>query len=115
MTRPVRRWAATKSAANKALRDALRERTGTPQEMALGPHSRFREAADIWFTKIEERRADSITYYPVWPPVRAWIPELYRGPPPGSPRTGPVRFSGDEEPQVEATSGPGSRKAREVD
>src|SRR5690349_16148512 len=58
-TRPIRRWAATKTAASKALQDASKGRRGAPRTMALGQHSRFREGAEVWFAKIEERRADS--------------------------------------------------------
>jgi len=58
-TRRVVRWAPSKNAASKALQDALKERGGASQAMALGQHSRFREGAEVWFAKIEERRADS--------------------------------------------------------
>jgi hypothetical protein len=58
-TRRVERWASTKNAATKALQDELRDRVGGPQAMPLGPASRFSEAADLWFAKIKERRADS--------------------------------------------------------
>jgi integrase len=58
-SRLLNRWAPTKSAAMKSLQDAIRDRNGVPQAMALGPHSRFREAAEVWLAKIDERRADS--------------------------------------------------------
>jgi integrase len=58
-TRQLSRWAPTKATAQKAIQDALRDRNGGPQAMALGSHSRFREASEVWFAKIQERRADS--------------------------------------------------------
>jgi hypothetical protein len=57
----VERWDSTKNGAAKALQDELRDRVGGPKTLALGPTSFFREAADLWFAKIQERRADSTT------------------------------------------------------
>jgi integrase len=58
VTRRVARWGTSKAAAQAALQDELRKRTGQRTEV-LKPNSRFREAADIWMGKIRERRADS--------------------------------------------------------
>lgn len=66
-TRRVERWADTKTAAHAALQDALRERRGTEGTLLLQPTSRFREAVDVWFAKIEERReASTQSIYRHW-------------------------------------------------
>jgi len=58
ITRRVARWGTSKTAAQQALQDELRERRGEQTEI-LRPDSRFREASVIWMRKIRERRADS--------------------------------------------------------
>jgi hypothetical protein len=52
-TRQLSRWASTKASAQKSIQDAIRERSGVPRAMALGQHSRFNEAAEVWFSKIQ--------------------------------------------------------------
>ena len=58
VTRRVARWGASRTAAQQALQDELRQRRGERAEL-LRPHSRFREAAAVWMVKITERREDS--------------------------------------------------------
>jgi integrase len=58
VTRRAARWGPSKSAAQKALQQALRQRRGERTEM-LRTDSRFRDAAAIWTAKIVERREDS--------------------------------------------------------
>jgi len=70
VTRRVARWGATRASAQAALQDELGRRQGNREQM-LKSSSRFREAADVWFTKIAERREDSTadTY-------RHWLDKL---------------------------------------
>lgn len=58
VTREVERWGSSRTAAQRALQDELRQRRGERTEL-LRPNSRFREAAAIWMGKIRERREDS--------------------------------------------------------
>jgi hypothetical protein len=58
VTRRVARWGSSKTAAQQAIQDELRERRGEQTEI-LRSGSRFREAAVVWMRKIRERRADS--------------------------------------------------------
>lgn len=58
VTRRVARWGTSKAAAQRALQVELRTRHGE-RATVLRPHSRFRDAADVWLQKIRERRADS--------------------------------------------------------
>ncbi len=58
VTRRVERWGNTRTGAQKALQDELRERRGDRSE-PLGPTSRFRDALAIWAKKTAERREDS--------------------------------------------------------
>lgn len=58
MTRRVARWANSKTGAQQALQEELRSRQGERTEK-LRPTSRFREAAEVWMAKIQQRRADS--------------------------------------------------------
>ncbi|MGH3795648.1 MAG: tyrosine-type recombinase/integrase [Pseudonocardiaceae bacterium] len=58
VTRKVERWGSSRTAAQRALQDELRQRRGERTEL-LRPHSRFREAETIWMGKIRERREDS--------------------------------------------------------
>ena len=60
VTRRVARWGASRTAAQQALQDELRQRRGERPEL-LRPHSRFRETAAVWMVKITERREDSTT------------------------------------------------------
>jgi integrase len=65
-TRKVERWGTSKSGAQRALQDELRTRHGQRVEV-LRPHSRFRDAAEVWLQKIRERRADStLDLYSHW-------------------------------------------------
>jgi integrase len=59
VTRIVARWGTSRTAALKALQDALGERRGGSQATPLQATSRVREAVDIWSAKIAERREDS--------------------------------------------------------
>jgi hypothetical protein len=58
-TRKLERWGTTKTAAQAAIQDALRERRGGEEVRPLWAISRFREAVDVWSAKIAERREDS--------------------------------------------------------
>lgn len=58
-TRKLERWGSTRTAANSSLQDAQRERRGVEKAKPLRPTSKFSEAADIWSTKVAERREDS--------------------------------------------------------
>ncbi len=58
VTRRVARWGSSRTAAQKALQEELRQRWGERAEL-LRTHSRFRDAADVWRTKIVARREDS--------------------------------------------------------
>ena len=58
VTRKVERWGSSRTAAQRALQDELRQRRGERTEI-LRPDSRFRDAAAIWMAKITERRKDS--------------------------------------------------------
>ncbi|MCA1708457.1 MAG: tyrosine-type recombinase/integrase [Actinobacteria bacterium] len=58
VTRRVARWGSSRTAAQRALQDELRQRRGERTEV-LRPHSRFHEAAAVWVAKIAERREDS--------------------------------------------------------
>ncbi|HEY2766448.1 MAG TPA: hypothetical protein VGJ13_20925, partial [Pseudonocardiaceae bacterium] len=58
VTRRVARWGSSRTAAQHALQDELRQRRGERTEL-LRPHSRFRDAAAVWMAKITERREDS--------------------------------------------------------
>jgi len=60
VTRRVARWGASRTAAQQALQDELRQRRGERAEL-LRPHSRFRDAVAVWMAKIIERREDSTT------------------------------------------------------
>nr|WP_112275207.1 site-specific integrase [Lentzea terrae] len=51
-TRPVERWAKTKTAAERSLKKALAERKG-PSGNSLTRDSRFKEALAQWFTKFQ--------------------------------------------------------------
>jgi len=66
VTRRVERWGSSRTAAQKALQDELRQRRGERAEM-LRADSRFRDAAGIWKAKIVERREDSTAdIYSYW-------------------------------------------------
>jgi integrase len=58
ITRKVERWGKSRTAARLALQDELRAQRGERTEL-LRPESRFREAADLWMGKVQQRRADS--------------------------------------------------------
>ncbi|MGH3536308.1 MAG: tyrosine-type recombinase/integrase [Pseudonocardiaceae bacterium] len=70
VTRRVARWGSSRTAAQQALQDKLRERRGERDEM-LRPRSRFSDAAAVWMAKITARREDSTadTY-------RHWLDKL---------------------------------------
>ena len=57
VTRKVERWGSSRTAAERALHDELRQRRGERTE--LRPHSRFRDGAALWMAKITKRREDS--------------------------------------------------------
>ena len=58
VTRKVERWGSSRTAAQGALQDELRQRRGERTQL-LRPQSRFRDAAAVWMAKITERREDS--------------------------------------------------------
>jgi integrase len=58
VTRKVERWGSSRTAAQRALQDELRQRRGERTEL-LRPHSTFRDAATVWAAKIAARREDS--------------------------------------------------------
>jgi hypothetical protein len=58
VTRRVERWGPTRTAAQRALQDELRQRRGERTEL-LQSQSRFRDATAVWMGKIAERREDS--------------------------------------------------------
>ena len=58
VTRHIQKSGKTKTAARLALQDELRAQRGECTEV-LRPESRFRDAADVWMSKIRERREDS--------------------------------------------------------
>lgn len=58
VTRRVERWGASRTAAQQALQDELRQRRGERTEL-LRSQSRFRDATAVWMGKIAERREDS--------------------------------------------------------
>ena len=58
VTRHIQKSGKSKTAARLALQDELRAQRGERTEV-LRPESRFREAADVWMSKIRERREDS--------------------------------------------------------
>ncbi len=58
VTRRVERWGPSRTAAQRVLQDELRQRRGERTEL-LRSHSRFRDAAAVWMTKVAERREDS--------------------------------------------------------
>jgi integrase len=58
VTRRVERWGASRTAAQRALQDELRQRRGERTEV-LRSQSRFRDATAVWMGKIAERREDS--------------------------------------------------------
>jgi integrase len=58
VTRRIARWGVSRTAAQRALQDELRERRGERTEL-LRPESWFRDAASVWMAKIKERREDS--------------------------------------------------------
>ena len=60
ITRKVEQWGPSRTAAQRALQDEVRQRRGERAEL-LRPESRFRDAADVWMAKITERREDSTT------------------------------------------------------
>ncbi|RAS62943.1 hypothetical protein C8D87_10791 [Lentzea atacamensis] len=51
ITRPVERSGRTKTAAERALKEALRDRTAPAEEGMITAESRFREAAEVWLTE----------------------------------------------------------------
>jgi integrase len=53
--RDVERWAETKTAAERALRSALRDRVAPGRSSGLSPESRLREAAATWLTELGGR------------------------------------------------------------
>jgi hypothetical protein len=66
VTRRVERWGSSQSAARRALQDELRTRSGERPEL-LRLDSRFRDASDVWMSKIRERREDStLDIYQHW-------------------------------------------------
>ncbi len=58
VTRKVERWGLSRTAAQHALQDELRQRRGERVEL-LRPQSMFRAAATVWGAKIAARREDS--------------------------------------------------------
>ncbi len=58
VTRRVARWGSSRTEAQRALQDELRQRRGERTEV-LRQDSRFADAASIWAAKIAERREDS--------------------------------------------------------
>lgn len=58
VTRKVERWGSSRTAAQRALQDELRQRRGERTEL-LRPESRFKDAAALWIGKITARREDS--------------------------------------------------------
>ena len=46
-TRKVERWGSTRTAANNAIQEALRDRRGPEEAKGLQATSRFREAVDV--------------------------------------------------------------------
>lgn len=52
-TREVNRVGATKAAAERALKEALRDRVGPPTDGEITPETRLRDAAKIWFAEVE--------------------------------------------------------------
>ena len=58
VTRRVERWGPSRTAAQRALQDELRQRRGERTEL-LRSQSRFRDASAVWMGKIAERREDS--------------------------------------------------------
>lgn len=57
-TRQVARWGPSRTAAQRALQDELRQRHGERAEL-LRPHSKLSDAVNVWMAKISERREDS--------------------------------------------------------
>ncbi|WP_439664138.1 site-specific integrase [Lentzea sp. HUAS TT2] len=51
ITRPVERSGKTKTAAERALKEALRDRTAPGEEGMITTETRFREAAEVWLTE----------------------------------------------------------------
>ena len=58
VTRRVARWGSSRTEAQRALQDELRQRRGERTEV-LRQDSRFADAASLWTAKIAERREDS--------------------------------------------------------
>ncbi|MGH3437385.1 MAG: tyrosine-type recombinase/integrase [Sciscionella sp.] len=57
VTRLIARWGPTKTAANRALQDEIRARTGSPAA-PLRPHHTFERAAERWLAKLDAQVAD---------------------------------------------------------
>jgi integrase len=90
VTRRVARFASTRTAAQQALQEELRKRSGERAEL-LRPNSRFRDAADVWLGKIGTRREDStLDIY------RHWLDNLVL------PQLGELRLSECDVAQIDA-------------
>jgi integrase len=59
VTRSLERHGSTKTAANRALQDEIRARTGSPAA-PLRPHHTFERAAERWLAKLDAQVADGV-------------------------------------------------------
>jgi integrase len=102
VTRYVQRWGSTRTAAHRALQEALTERRG-PRQESLKPTSRFSDAVTIWSAKIAERREDSTadTY-------RHWVDKVVL------PRLGELRLHECDVPRLDAFFGQLARETAET-
>jgi integrase len=102
VTRYVQRWGSTRTAAHRALQEALTERRG-PRQESLKPTSRFSDAVTIWSAKIAERREDSTadTY-------RHWVDKVVL------PRLGELRLHECDVPRLDAFFGQLARETAEA-